>query len=101
MRFWCELEKASGACQHEKMQSAALRSVASTCAAAFVGRRQCISLSSSLQKKWLGGGDCNAGQFHWVHTIAVDQLGNFYNRRLEIEIRGEKALAFLLWARLW
>ena len=42
----------------------------------------------SVEKTRFGGGGCNAGQFHCVHTMAVDQLGNVYNRRLEIEIRG-------------
>ncbi|WP_225704832.1 hypothetical protein [Bradyrhizobium cenepequi] len=77
-----------------RMQSAALRSVASTCAVAFVARRRSISLSSSLLKNRFGGGGPNASPFHWVHTMAVDELGNVYNRRLEIEICGEQHWLF-------
>jgi hypothetical protein len=73
------------------MQSAALRSVASTCAVAFVARRQSISLSSGLLKKPDSAAEAatpvnSTGCTPW----AVDQLGYVYNRRLEIEIRGEQ-----------
>jgi hypothetical protein len=37
-----------------------------------------------------GGGGRNAGQFHWVHTMAVDKLGNVYTGEVDNAKRIQK-----------
>ncbi len=37
-----------------------------------------------------GGDGRNAGQFHWVHTMAVDKLGNVYTGEVDNAKRIQK-----------
>jgi hypothetical protein len=37
-----------------------------------------------------GGGGRNAGQFHWVHTMAIDKLGNIYTGEVDNAKRIQK-----------
>ncbi len=37
-----------------------------------------------------GTGGRNAGQFHWVHTMAVDKLGNVYTGEVDNAKRIQK-----------
>ena len=77
--------------RHDKNGVRCLCSVASTCAVAFVVRRQSITLSSSLLKKPGSAAEAATPVNSTGFTpLAVEQLGNVYNRRLEIEIRGEQ-----------
>ena len=37
-----------------------------------------------------GRGGRNAGEFHWVHAVAVDQLGNVYTGEVDNAKRIQK-----------
>jgi hypothetical protein len=37
-----------------------------------------------------GGGGRNAGQFHWVHAMAIDKLGNVYTGEVDNAKRIQK-----------
>jgi hypothetical protein len=47
------------------------------------------SSTASQAKRWARAGR-NAGQFHWIHQIAIDSKGNLYTGEVDTAKRIQK-----------
>ena len=48
-----------------------------------IGPRRILKRDDGSVVGRFGGGGRQAGQFHWVHAMAVDKLGNVYTGEVE------------------